>query len=300
MALDIVALALANKANKRIDDIPNGVRALGEVNYYSELPSSGNALGDSYTVKNDENEYKAGRYAWGTSNGQLTWYPLEAKPASLGTTLVDIGSDQESIDGKVFPRITREKAEEIYSLFSSGISVIVKWNLMGVLPIESQVISTETAGGRTFDMIFHNEFLCEYSITSEPTAELKVVKIGGAGGSNLLYIHNITISCSDPNLWEGEYEISLINNFAGELDNFDIFGNVCITSMVKLYVNENGDGPAVGNFSVYYDAAQEMSYMLLIEKDGIKSLPITEDTLILGPDEVSPLEAAGGMMMMAL
>lgn len=289
MALDIVALALANKANKRIDDIPNGIRALGEVNYYSELPSSGNALGDSYTVKNDENEHKAGRYAWGTSNGNLTWYPLEANLVVKGSALVEIGSDQEYVDGKVFPRISKEKAEEIYSLFSSGTSVIVKWDLMGTLPIESQVISTETLDGRTFDMIFHNEYLCEYSITSEPVAELKVVQIGGSGGSSGLYVHNLTISCTDSSLWEGEYEISIICTYPDQLNNFEIFGNVCMTALAKIYICEEGPKPSIGNFSVHYDVLEGASYMLLIEKDGIRSLEITEESLVIGDDEVEPL-----------
>lgn len=66
-----------NQANSRIDQLPNGYHSLGEKETFSELPATGNEVGDSYTVRTADSEHKAGRYVWGTSKGQLVWYYLD-------------------------------------------------------------------------------------------------------------------------------------------------------------------------------------------------------------------------------
>ena len=81
MANDMIARGLAVKAqkgvdvvNERINQLPNGYIAKGEVPTYADLPLTGNEIGDSYTVQNADPEHKAGHYAWGYSHGVLKWY----------------------------------------------------------------------------------------------------------------------------------------------------------------------------------------------------------------------------------
>lgn len=74
---DSLARALALNSAKKIKDLAQGYHSLGSVDSYSELPTSGNNIGDSYTVQHADSTHRAGRYVWGKSKGQLVWYYLD-------------------------------------------------------------------------------------------------------------------------------------------------------------------------------------------------------------------------------
>lgn len=102
------------------------------------------------------------------------------------TKLIEVGSYQHSAYGKVFPKITKAKAKEIYETYTGGTTVIMKWTVLGVLPIESTVISSDNIGSTfTFDAIYHNEYMCEFSYTTAQAdteyAETKVVYLNAEG-----------------------------------------------------------------------------------------------------------------------
>lgn len=101
--------------------------------------------------------------------------------------LIDVGREQISFDNKVFPRISKEKATEIYETYSSGVGVIIRWNVMGILPIEATVLGTDNvAGVYKFDVVIHNEYLCEYTYTDATDGtEANIIKLGGSSDSGM-------------------------------------------------------------------------------------------------------------------
>lgn len=86
MASDIIAQGMAASASEKatlalnkIEGLSNGIKYIGAVDYYKDLPSKAN-FGDTYTVR-----YKAGgtnpdgrEYVWGRYNGTLQWIELGA------------------------------------------------------------------------------------------------------------------------------------------------------------------------------------------------------------------------------
>lgn len=107
--------------------------------------------------------------------------------ASTQSVLIDVGRDQTTYDSKVFPNITKAKVKEIYDTYTAGTNVIIRWNVMGILPIEATVISSDNAGGEnTIDFIIHNEYMCEYSYTSSMAdtdyTTVKIIKMESTGG----------------------------------------------------------------------------------------------------------------------
>lgn len=89
----IDAKGKAEDALDKIRELPNGYHSLGEVESYSDLPASGNEIGDSYTVREADEDHKAGRYVWGTSKGQLVWYYLDGDNDYATQTELDEGLD---------------------------------------------------------------------------------------------------------------------------------------------------------------------------------------------------------------
>lgn len=115
----------------------------------------------------------------------------------ISSVLIDVGSYQTSQLGKVFPAIKVSKAKEIYSTFTSGKPVIVKWTVMGALPIEAMVLGSDNVSGDTFDIIMHNEYLCEYNYTSSMSDDdyaTITVKYLGSGTSISEYVKNAEVS----------------------------------------------------------------------------------------------------------
>ena len=72
MAIDIIARGMAGQAGEQISElneiVSNQYKSMftykGRVNKYSDLPSSGNSIGDMYYVTIDENDNLKGAYVW--------------------------------------------------------------------------------------------------------------------------------------------------------------------------------------------------------------------------------------------
>lgn len=96
---------------------------------------------------------------------------------------IDIGSGQEVIDGTVFPRITVEIAKQIYSAYTSGKAVILRWNVMGSIPVEATVLGSDYINSiYSFSTLIHNAFLAKYSYAdeSEGNASLSVISLSAS------------------------------------------------------------------------------------------------------------------------
>lgn len=68
-----------NAIAQAIEALPNGLVYRGAVNYYKDLPTANNELGDTYSVKyQDETGTTAdgNEYAWGEYDGTLQWIKL--------------------------------------------------------------------------------------------------------------------------------------------------------------------------------------------------------------------------------
>ena len=82
MSVDIIAWGIAAaaaesaaEANKRIDELGEGTRYKGAVNYYSDLPANPE-VGDIYTVKykgSSGSETLNAMYIWGEYEGTMQW-----------------------------------------------------------------------------------------------------------------------------------------------------------------------------------------------------------------------------------
>ena len=72
MAIDIIARGMAGQAGEQVSElneiVSNQYKSMftykGRVNKYSDLPSSGNSIGDMYYVTTDENDNLKGAYVW--------------------------------------------------------------------------------------------------------------------------------------------------------------------------------------------------------------------------------------------
>ena len=73
--MDIIDTQLKTQSDK-IDAASLGIKYKGEVNYYSDLPTSGNKIGDAYTVKyagTSGTTPDGTEYVWGTVSGTNQW-----------------------------------------------------------------------------------------------------------------------------------------------------------------------------------------------------------------------------------
>lgn len=99
-----------------------------------------------------------------------------------GGRVVDVGSEQVVYDTRVFPKITRAKAKEIYDAYVAGINVLIHWDVMGLLPLEFTVIATDNNGeAMTFDIIAHDAYIVSYSFSEESTETYADVSFRGFG-----------------------------------------------------------------------------------------------------------------------
>lgn len=72
MAIDIIARGMAGQAGEQVSElneiVSNQYKSMftykDRVNKYSDLPSSGNSIGDMYYVTTDENDNLKGAYVW--------------------------------------------------------------------------------------------------------------------------------------------------------------------------------------------------------------------------------------------
>lgn len=101
-----------NAIAQAIEALPNGLVYRGAVNYYKDLPTANNELGDTYSVKYqgetgttaDGNEY-----AWGEYDGTLQWIKLGVN----AYTKNEIDEQREAIESDI---LNTEKAIEINRL----------------------------------------------------------------------------------------------------------------------------------------------------------------------------------------
>lgn len=105
MATDIIARGMAAGAKKYAQDaiaaLPNGLVYRGQVNYYSDLPTSGVEVGDCYTVKyaGSSGSVPSGvEYVWGPDGGVNTWIEIGPDMSQYQPLLVS-GSNIKSING---------------------------------------------------------------------------------------------------------------------------------------------------------------------------------------------------------
>lgn len=97
---DIIARALAIKAeekadlaNSKIDSLPKGLVYKGAVNYYNQLPSSNQSIGDTYTVVyvgTSGTEEDGSEYVWGNYEGTNQWIELGTKLIAITDQEIDI------------------------------------------------------------------------------------------------------------------------------------------------------------------------------------------------------------------
>ena len=94
--IDVVARALGAKgvqgaalANKRLDELPNGMTYIGEVDYYTDLPTTNVEVGYVYSVKykgtSPSTELSGRKYVWGKSGDINQWIPVDPDDSMLGT-----------------------------------------------------------------------------------------------------------------------------------------------------------------------------------------------------------------------
>ena len=79
---------------------PKGLVYKGAVSYYSNLPASGQTIGDAYTVKytgSSGTETDGTEYAWGNYEGTLQWIPLGPDLTRI-LALIDTKQDQLTFD----------------------------------------------------------------------------------------------------------------------------------------------------------------------------------------------------------
>lgn len=125
MASDIIAQGMAAAANKKaslalekVEGVTSGIKYIGEVDYYENLPSNPN-LGDGYTVK-----YKTGgtnpdgrEFVWGkTQDGTKKWIEFGPDLDPIITELAKKKGASGTAEGaEIFNDYTTNKATGIYS-----------------------------------------------------------------------------------------------------------------------------------------------------------------------------------------
>jgi hypothetical protein len=89
-----------NAIAQAIEALPNGLVYRGAVNYYNDLPTANNKLGDTYSVKYQGETGTTGdgnEYAWGEYDGTLQWIKLGVN----AYTKDEIDAQREAIESDI-------------------------------------------------------------------------------------------------------------------------------------------------------------------------------------------------------
>lgn len=94
--MDIITYAILHKQvdtlSDKIDAFPGGFSYKGAVDYYDDLPSSGNTVGDCYSILykgSSGTEPDNSRYAWGEIDGVEQWIEINPVPETMTAEDVD-------------------------------------------------------------------------------------------------------------------------------------------------------------------------------------------------------------------
>lgn len=140
----------------------------------------------------------------------------EAIDSKSGAKIIEVGSGQATYFNKLFPQLTKAKATEIYDTYTGGTPVIMRWTVMGSIPVEATVIGSDyVAGKKSFNVVIHDTYSVEYSYTDSTgtIADTEVKELGGDHFSDLVDTYS--------GAYNGE---DLAFKFASEISQFANIG----------------------------------------------------------------------------
>ena len=222
--------AIANAINA----LPRGLIYRGAVDYYNNLPSENNELGDTYSIKyqgTSGTEPDGNEYAWGKYDGTLQWIPLGVD----SYTKKEIDEQRSSIESDILSLYKNSHNRGIASAKANP----NKWYKIGEYTSNVTLNTTLLITSRYLDI--------QGLLTL--TANISATSSGVVWGSTALKANWLGLRTITDN--RSKYNITDIFKFGGTLTNgilhcelwvkiptsWDIF------STVILYPNQNSSYP---------------------------------------------------------